>query len=518
MVKAKEATIEELQNRIYELEKQYNTYDQVFNTFVDGFVIEQTNNVKTIKIETLQTWFSNPDEHMDEISNLLTYYYITDGDIFQLYDLIFSLPRLDYKITAFDGMTKSYQKDVVKIRQVLERKLNYKRLTRDLLIQMAHDGTVIGTWLGNSTNPYFYIFSDLEHVFPLGTYRGNMRAVFDLSLLDRLQVKEINALYDNLKPLITEAKYNKWKNATGDKKEEYQYILLPEDKSLVARMHTLYNNQRLGIPYGVQTLLDINHKQKMKELERSIADKVIKAIAVLKFKGKDDNDNKVSDTAKTKVFKAVKKALEKGNNSKNGTISVVAIPDFADFKPTEFRGIDEALKPEKYESVNRDMSVSTGVNDVLVGGNSGNYASAKLNLDIMYQKIAVMLEEIEVVFNQLINIVLGEKKGMNYKFEFIKGTPLSTKEKVDNLMKLQANGYSMMTVLQEMGINAEQYIAQSMYEIDVLKLREKIVPPLSTYTATGSDVGGAPKKEDTTNDNTIDSQEISGTDTPRAKV
>jgi hypothetical protein len=73
--------------------------------------------------------------------------------------------------------------------------------------------------------------------------------------------------------------------------------------------------------------------------------------------------------------------------------------------------------------------------------------------------------------------VLGEKKGLNYKFEFIKGTPLSTKEKIDNLIKLHDKGYSVVAVLQEMGINAEQYIAQSIFEIEGMKLREKIKPP-----------------------------------------
>lgn len=511
--------IQKMQSRIDELEKSTNDRDTVFQNFVDGFVIEQVNSsIKTIEIKTLQNWFSNPDEHMEQISNLLNYYYITDGDIFQLYDLIFSLPKLDYRIKAYET-PKSYDKDLLKIKQVLEKKIKFKRLTRDLLIQEAHEGTVIGTWLGNATNPYFYVFNDLDHIFPYGMYKGTMRAVFDLEFLGKLKEPERNALYENLKPLITKAKFEKWKNTTDtEKKKEAQYVLLPADKTLVARGHTLYRNQRLGIPYGTASLFDMNHKQKMKELERSIADKVIRAIAVLKFSGKNDNGDKVPDSAKNVVFKSVKKALEKSTNSKNGTISVVAIPDFASFEQADLgKGVDNVLNPEKFENVNRDMSVSNGINDVLVGGNNGNYASAKLNLDIIYQKIGVMLEEIEEIYNQLIVMILGEKKGMNYTFEFIKDAPLSRKERVDTLMKFEAQGHNLKYILDELGIDFQSYYNQSVYELNELKIRDTIKPPLSTYTAT-SDDNGRPNETNPTNENTQISKEIDGNSNPDASI
>lgn len=519
--KKQSPTIEELQEKIYELEKQHNTYSEVVDSFVDGFVLELTSNVKQIKLETLQQWFSNPDTYIEEISNLLTYCYIVDGNIFQLYDLIFSLPKLDYKITPYER-TKTYEKDMIKIRQALEKKVGYKRLTRDLLVQEAHEGTVIGTWLGGATDPYFHIFSDLKHVFPYGMYRGKMRAVIDLKMLDEMKPIERNALYDNLKPLITEAKYNKWKNENNkDKKDELQYILLPEDKTLVARTHTLYRTQRYGMPHGTQSMFDLIHKQKMKELEQSIADKVIRAMAVLKFKGKDDNDNKVSDTAKNKVFQSVKKALEKSSKSKNGTVSVIALPDFSDLEFADFKGIDDALDPKKYTSTNDDISNSIGISKVLTNGTTGNFASAKLNLEMFYQRIAVMLEDIEEIFNQLIVIILGEKKGCNYRFEFNKEMPLSKKERTDILLKLQANGYSVKYVLDELGINTEDYINQSIYEIEELGLRNKIIPPLSTYTMTDnteSDVYGSPTNDNPTNDNTIVSKENDANSSPKANI
>lgn len=508
--------IEEMQSKIDEYEKSTNSYSDVFNNFVNGFILDTCSNIKTIKTETLQNWFNNPDDHLDEIQNLLTYYYIIDGDIFQLYDLIFSLPKLDYKISSYT-QTKTYDKDVAKIKQVLDRKIGYKRLTRDLLIQEAHDGTVIGTWLGDKDNPYFHIFDNLEYTFPYGLMKGKMTAVYDLEQLDKMSEIERMAHFENLKPLISKARYDKWKSESDtQKKKELKYVILPQDKTLVARGHTLYRNQRYGIPYGTQSLFDIIHKQKMKQLERSIADKVIRAISILKFKGKDENDNVVTDSAKKKVFSAVKMALTK-NSTKDG-IRVIALPDFAEYDETEMKGIDEALDPKKYESTDDDISNSIGISRVLTNGTKGNFASAKLNLETLYQKIAVMLEEIEEIYNQLICIILGEKKGVNYKFEFNKEAPLPKEKRVAELSKLVDKGYSIKFLLDELGIDRDEFIRESIYEIDTLQLREKIIPPLTSNVLSGKEGVGNTANENPTNDNTVQSQSTDSNNNPKAGI
>lgn len=486
-----EKELELMQQKINDLEKVHNSYDQVVNAFVEGFVMDlyEKDIIKRIDNTTLQKWFSSPDEYMEKITNLLTYYYIIDGNIFQLYDLIFTLPQLDYKITVLNKDEQS-QEDLRTIKYFIEKKIRHKELTRDLAVQLASKGTLLGTWLGNKKEPYFHTFDDLEYIYPYGRHRGKMVGVIDLEWLNDKSEEEKDLIYNNLSPLVTKQKYDKYKiNTDEGKNKELRYVTLPIEKSLVERIHTLNRNQRLGIPFGTQALFDMQHKQKLKDLEVAIANKIIRAIAVLKLRGKDDNDVKVSATDKKKVFAGVKKALEK--NNKDDGITVVAIPDFATFEFPELKNGEKALNPEKYESINNDITSATGVSGVLSNGSGGNYSSASLNLSILYKKIGILLEKIEIIYNQLIDVVLGENRGQNYIFTYNTEEPLSKDKKVETLLKLHnMEGFSLKHVIDHIdGIDWQDYINQTLYEQEELKLQERIKPYSSSYTSTDNQSG-----------------------------
>lgn len=495
-----EKEIDVLQQRIHEIEKVSNSYDEVINSFTEHFVMDLYNKdiIKTIDNTTLQKWFSNPDEHMDKITSLLTYYYIVDGNIFQLYDLIFTLPTLEYSITVLNKDEQS-KEDLKIIKYFIEKKIRHKELTRDLAIQLASKGTLLGTWLGSEKNPYFYTFDDLEYIYPYGRLNGNMIGVIDLKWLDNKSDKEKDLIYKNLNPLITKQKYNDYQKDVNN--DELRYITLPTEKSLVERMHTLSRNQRLGVPFGTQALFDMQHKKTLKNLEIAVSNKIIRAIAVLKFRGRDECDVKVSPENKKKVFNAVKKALEK--NNKDDGITCIAIPDFASFDFPELKNGEKSLAPEKYESINGDITTATGVSSVLSNGTNGNYASASLNLSILYKKIGIILEKIDIVYNQLINIILG-KRGENYIFSYKTSEPLKPKDKIDLLMRLHnMEGFSLKHVIDNIdGVDWQEYIEQSIYEQEELKLQERIKPYSSAFTST--DNGGRPSgenKEDNDNGN-----------------
>src|SRR3712207_8566895 len=57
----------------------------------------------------------------------------------------------------------------------------FRSLTRDLLVQLAHSGTLIGTWLGSKREPYFNVFNKDRKSTRLNSSHANISyAVFCL--------------------------------------------------------------------------------------------------------------------------------------------------------------------------------------------------------------------------------------------------------------------------------------------------------------------------------------------------
>lgn len=125
------------------------------------------------------------------------------------------------------------------------------------------------------------------------------------------------------------------------------------------------------------------------------------------------------------------------------------------------------------------------------------------------------MEDIEQeVYQKLFNLVLPTNQSDNYYIVYDKETPLTLKEKLDVLIKLNDKGWSIKHVVDNLaGVSWESYLEQTLYETEDLKLQTKIKPYQSTYTMSDSN-GGAPSVDDPTNENTIQSKTIDGNNSP----
>jgi hypothetical protein len=492
-----------------EAQKEFNTYQDYTQTVTEGFISKIFNDgiVKEVKAEDLVKWFASPDQYHQQIENVLQYYYISNGDVFQQFDLVKVLPTLNYKIEVYDK-TKNYEKNVSLITKTLN-KVKHKTLTRDILSQEITAGTLVGIWLGDKKNPYFHIFDNLEYIFPAYRKNGEWIAWLDLQWFKGMKEEERQAEFANLSPYVSESDYNKY---LADS-QGYRYIELPQERTVVLRTHTTSRNQRLGIPFAIQGLMDILHKKKLKDMEVAIANKVIHAVAILKL-GNEKTPNPTKNQ-RQKVVAGAKKALTE--NEVTGT-PVIAIPEWADIKFNEVKS--DALDPSKFETINSDINSSLGTGESMKTGTGGNYASGKINFEVFYRKLAVLLEDIEQeVYGKLIRLIMPIYVGDDYSLVYDKESPISLEKKIDILMSLHSEGYAVKPIIDLLsGEDYQEFIDQSIYEIETLKLREKIVPPLTSYTITGDDTGGAPTNDDPTNDSTIRSKTSDGNSNPDASV
>jgi len=494
-----------------EYKRMTNDYNDYINTFVSGFVTNLFSQgiIEEVDAEKLKNYFSNPDTFQKEIDNLAQYYYISSGEIHQLFELIEALPSLNYKLDSFDK-NKNTDKYIGMINKTLH-KVKHKRLTRDLLKQTSASGTLVGMWLGDKNNIYSYVFDDVKLVFPAYRKNGEWQCVIDMEYFSTLNDSYRNEQFANLSPHLTKQDYDNYKKDNSKKYKE-----LPQDRTFVLRTGTLKRNQGLGTSLVTSGLYDVLHKKKLKDVEYSIANKIINAVAVLTVgvNGDEKYDSmtnlKLPKPVKQKVHSGVKQALEKSNSK---GVTVVTIPDFAklDFPDISTDGLGD----KKYESVNSDIKTAYGMSGALLNGDGGNYSAAKLNLDTFYKKLGVLLEDIEQeCYQKLINLILPSSQNDNFKMEYDKSTPLTHKEKVDILMKLNDKGWTVKAVVDNLpDISWESFLEQTIYETEVLKLQERIKPYLQSSVLSGGN-NGRPSSEDSNNENTIKSKTGNNNDLP----
>ncbi|MFS1518509.1 hypothetical protein V1503_18910 [Bacillus sp. SCS-151] len=493
-----------------EYKRLVNDYQDYVYTYVNSFISNLFSQgiVNEVDSETLLKYFANPDRFQKEIENLAQYYYISSAEIHQLFELIEALPTLNYRIDSFEK-TANTDKHIANLNKILH-KVKHKRLTRDLLKQNASAGNLVGIWLGTKSNPYPYIFDDMKHIFPTDRSRnGEWVCVIDMNWFKNMSDSYRQLQLSNLSPFITKDDYKKFEENNVD----YQYKELPQDRTFVLRTGILKRNQAFGTSWVTSGLFDVLHKKKLKDVERSIANKIINAVAVLTI-GTDKMDGdytnlKLNKGMKQKVHSGVKTALEK--NHTNG-VTVVAIPDFADLEFPDVKA--DGLDGKKFEHINGDIQSAYGLSGSILNGEGGNFATAKLNLETIYKRLAVMLEDVEQeVYQKLINLILPNKHADNYYMVYDKEAPLTLKEKIDILSKLNDKGWSIKHVIDQIaGVSWESYLEQTLYETEELKLQQKIIPYKSSHTL--SREPGRESIDNPNNENTIKSKTSDGNNSP----
>ncbi|QJI52505.1 portal protein [Psychrobacillus phage Perkons] len=484
-----------------EYSTQLNSYQDYLMDFTAGYINKMFSQgiIKEVDAEQLKKYFSNPDLYQGEIDKLAQYFYIINAEIHTTYELIESLPMLNYRIDSFDKNEK-VDKYMVQLNKILN-KVKHKRLTRDLLKQNATTGNLAGMWIGSKTQPYAYVFDDIKYIEAVGRDdKGDWICLLDMSWFDSMNVFEQELHFGNLSPHVTKSDYEDYKKNLTDKR----YHRLPSDRTFYLRTGVQKRNQAIGTSWVTSALNDVQHKKKLKDVEQSIANKVINAVAVLTIGSEKHPEHsylKLNKGMAKSVHTQTKQALQK--NSENG-VTLIAIPEFTkiDFPDVNTDG----LNGDKFDHINSDIQSGLGLSGSMMNGEGGNFSSAKINYEILYKRLAVMLEDVEQeVYQKLFNIALPSNQKDNFYMTYDKEIPLTMKEKLDILSKLNDKGWSTKHLVDMIpNIDWQTYLDQTLYETEDLELQLRIKPYLSSYTSTSKDVNGTKDTiVDPTNANTI---------------
>jgi hypothetical protein len=461
-------------------------------------------------INDIYKWQLDPVKYNKNIRNLSLYWYSQKGVLSEVCDLYKTLPTLDSSISCSNKDYSNYDSDMKSIYKFDSRIT--KNQIREMLLECAIMGTLITYRRGTIATPYIQIL-DLDYYYPARIKNGRWEVECDLmkfadgtaqqksfrSKPQDMNIRDFESVTAkpelNSQPQEVIDAFNAWKDSRGLKQNNIYQLSM--SKTGVVKNKSR-QRERYGRPVGIAAFEDLLHKDLLKLAERAVVDKVIQTLLVVRL-GEGGTDGYVPSTEQAgKVYNSIKAVLNE--ETKDSQNKLVGIPYWATIEALK---VDLGIfENNKYEQIDQDILVSLGVSGILNAGQGNNYSSGKINENIFYSKVFDILEQIaDEVFNVQFNQIVPNSD-INFKKTFTRTVTVDNDTKLQVLQTLLDKGGSIKSVLDEVGVNFDDYIKQIKYEAEEVKTHDLLIPYQSTYTMSdGSDTGRP------TGDNPVDNEE-----------
>lgn len=439
--------------------------------------------VKGLTPEQLENYLRNPDLNQGIIGDIADYYYLSNGEVRSLIDTVESLPSMQHRIKVLekDDDTENNLKNLNKYLH----KINHKKISRGIMKQVYTKGSVVGLWVGRGKKLSPFILPDEKYYKVIKDLEGKFRVVLDLNWFVALDSSLLELYLTQLQGIVKPSDFENYRlDELGNR-----YVLVPVERSFVINHGTTSVNQTVGASSVLPALQDILHKKTLKDVERTVANKVINAVAVLTMGQNSKQGEKQRDYDDIplplirSIHGAVKEALAQGGTD---GLSLVSIPNFTklEFPDVKVDGLGDG----KFKQTDSDIEKGLGLSPTILNGQGSNVGIANLHLDLFYRKLAVILEDIEYeVYNKLFNLLVKGGQKDNFYMEYDKERPLTLREKIEQQNKLNDKGWSSRHLIESIGFDFNEYLEQTVYENEVLKLNTQLlIPPRTSYTIASS--------------------------------
>jgi len=471
------------------------------------------SSLKDITLTDLYKYLQNPYSYIKEIQKASNYLTNKHGVIKEALRSLKSLPSLDYIISWSevddDKKLKNYER---KVNDFLNE-IDIKQFVRDSLFEVGQMGTLV-TCLRNKR---YVQFLDIDDVRINKQRNGRWIVEYDLKTIKTNRtVKDKLAIIESLPDEITVAKYNEYIN----KGEDYRYVELSNTDVLNIDGN---RNMPYGLPLTIGAWSALLQKEIIDQVERSVADRLLKNIVILSAGHLDKDGTKpVPKEVITAYFNEIsrmfkkKNGLNQSNGSDNASTATIALPHF--FKLDTLDVDTELFKKELYEKIENDIYKGLGVSPELLSGSStgGNYSSATINSEKFFRYIFTFLEKFEVIINRYIKQILP--KSVECKFIFSKSTMLDKDKYITHFKDFYLQtGVSKPYIELLTGLPYENVIGQAKFEKEYIKVEDYLYPPQNAYTQSSSsdNSGGRPSNDNPMNGNTQQSKTNNSNDNPK---
>ena len=270
-----------------------------------------------------------------------------------------------------------------------------------------------------------------------------------------------------------------------------------------------------GRPLAIAAIADILYQNEFVDTKRNVLKELNNRIVVQTLpEGKDKGSCALTKSQQEDQHNKVKQAVMTKNN-RGGTsfftVSAGTKIDTLDVGTTDI--FDSKNEGDLTDKIALDLGVAASL---LNGSGSGNYSSQQNNLELINAQLYTWIQELQYELNFVINENIIKDKRNKVEVYYLPTSLVNRQQTFDMMLKLytQASG-SLTLLVASTGINPDVYFNILDEEYDN-KIFDKYIPHLTSNNISKSDnVGGRPKIDNPTNENTIQSQSNNGNNQPK---
>ena len=484
---------------------------QSYADTITSMYINDMNGVN-ISLQDLNNYLRNHISYNKQLRNISELMYNSKGVYRKAIDFMVNILPLDYIILCNEkekAKYKDYQKKIERFVKDIKSRI----IIRDILFKVLLYGT------------YFAYIRDYKTVQPLDLdytkiikiTNTDFQLAFDMKYFDKFNITKN---YDSEGNVIT------IQDALDGFPPEFKTGYLTYKKDSAKRWYPLDINNTVcvkawckledvwGRPLGLAAFDDLLYDNALINTDRTIYDRINRQLIHQKLGDMNKDSYRPTPTQQKQAHESVRTVLNDTTN-KNGGIKLITTPFYS-----ELKGIDvntDVLQTKRNEESLNRMTADLGVSLAVLNGTGATFSGQTFNIEAIASQMFTIMEHVEeYLFNKQFDRLVPSR---NFVFEmkFFRITNINRQDFIDNMKTQFEYGGSLSLYINSIGVPIDAF-EQLIDEENEKKIKDKLEPPKSTFTQSGKDDVGAPKKKTKDKkDNSIKSDNADGNNQPNTK-
>lgn len=314
--------------------------------------------------------------------------------------------------------------------------------------------------------PIGYCMTRFKDIF------GNDVIEFDVSYFNTITDKDLKNAALTAYPEVVVKAYRKWRRG----KRASKWVVIPAESGICFPMFD-------GRPFFLNVIPATIQYDDALETEREKDKEEIRKIIVQQIPHLNDGRLLFEPEEVVEIHKGTVGMVR---NNKNTSV----LTTYGNVDAIVSKAASEN-RTSTLEKMQNNIYTQAGISGEIFASSGGNTLEASINNDtaiMMY-----LANKFARFVTNIINSTYGNAN-ITFKYTILPITYHNEKDYIDNSYKLATAGYSLLIPALAQGLSQKDLSNVKDLENDVLKLTDKLIPPMTAFTQTEAEGGGRPTK------------------------